>query len=82
MKRIKRIRRMKIEDKIYKLGLAALDELLLHRNVSKEAIITIEDASVLSDMIVYVNPHAIFTFDEREIRDFYRALAEYNGCME
>ena len=27
---------MKIEDKIFKLGLMMLDELLLHRNVSKE----------------------------------------------
>jgi hydrogenase maturation factor len=64
---------MKIEDKIYKLGLMALDELLLHRNVSKETKITIEDASILSDIIVHVGPHAIFTFDETEIKEFYQA---------
>ena len=67
-------RRMKIEDKIYKLGLATLDELLLHRNISKEVILTIEDAAVLSDMIVHIDAHAIFTFSEREIRDFYQAF--------
>lgn len=68
---------MKIEDKIYKLGLATLDELLLHRNISKEVIITIEDASILHDMIVHVNSHVIFTFDETEIASFYRIWAEY-----
>ena len=73
---------MKIEDKIYKLGLATLDELLLHRNISKEVILTIEDASVLSDMIVHIDAHAIFTFSEREIRDFYQALMEYDGSMK
>jgi hypothetical protein len=73
---------MKIEDKIYKLGPAALDELLLHRNISKETIIRIEDASILRDMIVYVDAHAIFTFDETEIRDFYNILAEYDGSMK
>jgi hypothetical protein len=62
---------MKIEDKIYKLGLMALDELLLHRNISKETVITIEDASILSDMIVHVGPHTVFTFDESEIAEFY-----------
>lgn len=63
---------MKIEDKIYKLGLMALDELLLHRNSSKETEITIEDASILSDMIVHVGPHGIFAFDESEITEFYQ----------
>jgi hypothetical protein len=63
---------MKIEDKIYKLGLMALDELLLHRNVSKETTITIEDGAILSDIIVHVGPHAIFTFDETEIKEFYQ----------
>jgi hypothetical protein len=42
---------MKIEDKIYKLGLMALDELLLHRNISKETVITIEDASILKHFV-------------------------------
>lgn len=64
---------MKIEDKIYKLGLMALDELLLHRNSTKETIISITDAAILSDMIVYVGPHGIFTFDEAEIAEFYRS---------
>ena len=73
---------MKIEDKIYKLGLATLDELLLHRNISKEVILTIDDASVLSDMIVHIDAHAIFTFSEREIRDFYQALMEYDRNMK
>ena len=73
---------MKIEDKIYKLGLAALDELLLHRNISKETTIRIEDASILRDMIVYVDAYAIFTFDETEIRDFYNILAEYDGSTK
>jgi aminoglycoside N3'-acetyltransferase len=63
---------MKIEDKIYKLGLRTMDELLLHRNVSKQTEITLEDASVLSDFIVHVGPHAIFTFSEEEIEEFYR----------
>lgn len=63
---------MKIEDKIYKLGLMALDELLLHRNSSKETEITIEDASILSFMIVHVGPHGIFTFNESEIKEFYQ----------
>ena len=67
---------MKIEDKIYKLGLMALDELLLHRNISKETIITIEDATILSDMIVHVGPHGVFTFNEKEIGDFYREWAK------
>lgn len=62
----------KIEDKIYMLGLMALDELLLHRNSSKHTEITIEDAEILSDMIVHVNPHAIFTFTEEEIVNFDR----------
>ena len=73
---------MKIEDKIYKLGLVTLDELLLHRNISKETTITIEDSSALSDMIVHANGHAIFTFNEAEIRDFYRVLAEYDGSRK
>lgn len=67
--------KMKIEDKIYRLGLMAMDELLLHRNVSKKTEITIEDASILSGMIVHVGPHAIFTFDEEEIAEFYRVWA-------
>jgi hypothetical protein len=62
---------MKIEDKIFRLGLLALDELLLHRNSSKKMEITIEDAKILSDMIIHVGPHPIFTFDEEEILDFY-----------
>jgi hypothetical protein len=73
---------MKIEDKIYKLGLVVLDELLLHRNSSKIVEVTIEDAAVLSNMIVHVNPHAIFTFDEPEIKDFYRVWAEYYGSIK
>ena len=63
---------MKINDKIYKLGLMVLDELLLHRNVSKETKITIEDATILADMIVYVGPHGVLTLNEREIGAFYR----------
>lgn len=61
-----------IEEKIYALGLKTLDELLLHRNTSKVVSVTIEDAAILSDMIVHVEPHAIFTFDETEIEEFYR----------
>jgi hypothetical protein len=63
---------MKIEDKIYKLGLMAMDELLLHRNVSKETKMTIENASILADMIVNVGPQVIFTFNEEEIAKFYQ----------
>lgn len=70
---------MKLEDKIYKLGLITLDALLLHRNISKEVIITIEDAAILSDMIVHVNSHAIFTFNETEITNFYCLWADYRG---
>lgn len=66
----------KIEEKIYQLGLDVLDELLLHRNISKRTEITLEDASVLVDMIVHVGPHGIFTFDESEIADFYHVWAE------
>jgi len=64
--------KMPIKDKIYKLGLAALDELLLHRNSSKKVELTITEAGILSEMIVNVDPHTIFTFDEDEIADFYR----------
>ena len=52
----------------------ALDELLLHRNSSKITEVSIEDASILSDMIVHVNPHAIFTFSEEEITEFYQHI--------
>ena len=62
---------MNIKDKIYRLGLIALEELLLHRNVSKEIAITLEDGSALSDFIVHVGPHGIFTFSEEEIELFY-----------
>jgi len=62
---------MKIEDKIYKFGLAVLDELLLHRNISKNVNVSLEDAAILSDMIVHVGPHGIFTFDENDIVAFY-----------
>lgn len=60
-----------IEEKIYQLGLAVLDELLIHRNSSKTVNVSMEDATILSDMIVHVGPHAIFTFDEKEIAPFY-----------
>lgn len=66
---------MKIEEKIYKLGLAVLDELLLHRNISKNVNVSIEDATILNDMILLVGPHGIFTLDENEIADFYREWA-------
>jgi len=67
---------MNIEEKIYKLGLAVLDELLLHRNVSKRVEVDLTEAAILSDMIVYVTPHAIFAFDESEIAEFYRVWAK------
>lgn len=70
---------MKIEDKIYKLGLIALDELLLHRNTSKETKISIEDAAILSDMIVHVGPRVIFTFDEAEIIKFYQVWSHHRN---
>ena len=63
---------MKIEEKIYKFGIAVLDELLLHRNEDKNVNVSIEDAAILSDMIIHVGPHTILTFDENEIADFYR----------
>ena len=64
--------KMNIEDKIYRLGLMALDELLLHRNTSKYIDISLEDASILSEFIVHVGPHGIFTFSEEEIELFYK----------
>ena len=64
--------KMKLEDKIYLLGLTVLDELLLHRNISKKTEVFIEDASILSDMIIHVNPHFSFRFSELEITRFYR----------
>ncbi|MEA1997702.1 MAG: hypothetical protein U9N61_00040 [Euryarchaeota archaeon] len=67
----------KIENKIYMLGLSTLDELLLHRNISKKVEVGIEDSRALSDMIVHVGAHAIFSFDEKEIDDFYRLWALY-----
>ena len=67
---------MKIEEKIYRLGLAVMDEMLLHRNVSKETTVSIDDSPALSDMIIYVGPHGIFTFDEEEIADFYTVWAK------
>ena len=66
--------KMNIEDKIYRLGLMALDELLLHRNTSKYIDISLDDASILSDFIVLVGPHAIFAFDESEIKEFYNTM--------
>ena len=63
-----------LNNKIFVLGLIAMDELLLHRNVSKATEITIEDASILSDMIVHVGPHAIFTFSEKDITDYYQNM--------
>ncbi|MEA1957579.1 MAG: hypothetical protein U9N01_04410 [Euryarchaeota archaeon] len=63
---------MKIKEKIYQLGMAAMDEMLLHRNVSKNTELSIEDSAILRNMIVHVGPHAIFTFDEAEIEEFYR----------
>lgn len=71
------IRNMKIEEKIYRLGLEVMDELLLHRNVSKEITVSIEDASILSDIIVHNGPHGVFTFNEEEIAGFYRIWARY-----
>ena len=68
---------MKIDEKIYRLGLAVMDEMLLHKNVSKETTVSIEDSTALRDMIVYVGPHGIFTFDEEEIANFYNVWAEY-----
>ena len=65
---------MEINDKIYRLGLMVMDELLLHRNSSKITEVSIEDASILADMIVHVSPHVIFTFSEAEITDFYQNL--------
>jgi hypothetical protein len=66
---------MEVEEKIYKLGMNVLDELLLHRNISKTTSISLEDSKGLSDMIVHVDPHVIFTFDEEEIAIFYRMWA-------
>jgi len=63
---------MKMDEKIYKFGMAVLDELLLHRNDNKKVNVSIEDAAILSDMIIHVGPHAILTFDENEIAEFYR----------
>ena len=73
---------MKIEDKIYKLGLNVLDELLLHRNSTKTTEVSIEDASTLSHMIVHVNPHNIFTFSEEEIIKFYQNIWRKEGKNE
>lgn len=69
---------MNVNDKIYKLGLYTLDELLLHRNSSKKTIISIDDASILSDLIVHVGPHGMFTFSEDDITAFYRVWAVQN----
>ena len=63
-----------MKDKIYQLGLMVMDEVLLHRNSSKITEVSIEDASILSGMIVHVNPHTIFTFSEDEITYFYQNL--------
>lgn len=68
---------MKIEDKIFKLGLAVLDELLLHRNVTKKVEVSLEDAAALSDWILHVGPHGIITFNEEEIKDFYEIWRRY-----
>lgn len=63
---------MEIEEKIYKLGINVLDELLLHRNISKSITVSIEDSNGLRNMTVHVEPHVIFTFNESEIADFYQ----------
>ena len=67
---------MNIKEKIYKLGLEALDELLLHRNISKKVELTITEAGILSDMIVSVNVHSSFVFNEDEIAEFYQEWAK------
>ena len=65
---------MKINDKIYLVGLKVMDELLLHRNSSKTTFVSIEDASILSEYIIYFGPHTICTFSELEITKFYQDL--------
>jgi hypothetical protein len=67
---------MKIKDKIYKLGFMALDELLLHRNTSKKIEVSIEDARILSDLILHPSPHSVIAFDEKEIQEFYKLWAQ------
>ena len=64
----------RMEDKIYLLGLRVLDELLLHRNMSRKTEVSIEDASILSDMIVHVGPYTIFTFSDADITKFYQNM--------
>ena len=63
---------MNTKDKIYKLGLVVLDELLLHRNTSKSVDVTLTEAGILNDIIISVDPHTVFGFSEGEIADFYR----------
>ena len=65
---------MKLEDKIYLLGLLLLDELLLHRNVSKKTEVFIEDASILSDILIHINSPIAITLNESEITEFYRDI--------
>jgi len=64
---------MILEDKIYKLGLETMNELLLHRNTTKKTEITLTEAGILSEMIVSVGGYPLFiSFKENDIADFYR----------
>ena len=54
------------------MDLEALDERLLHRNISKKVELTITEAGILSDIIVSVNGYHSFVFSEAEIAEFYQ----------
>jgi hypothetical protein len=71
---MKRKEKMKLNEKIYLLGLRVMDELLLHRNSSKITEVSIEDTSILSEMFVHVNPHVVFAFSELEITEFHQNM--------
>jgi hypothetical protein len=73
---------MNIEDKIYALGLAAFDELLLHRNITKKVELSLVDSKGLNDWYVNVGTSALFAFSEAEIAAFYRVWTkEHKGVI-
>jgi len=68
---------MDIEEKIRKLGLAVLDEVLLHRNISHSIELRLEDTMFLDGLVIRISPNlALLPLSESEIAEFYRVWAK------
>jgi len=68
---------MNIEEKIHKLGLGVLDELLQSRNIAHSVEVRLEDTLLSDKLIIRISPHlAILSLSESEIAEFYRVWAK------